>query len=173
MARTETQFSDVQSILCLGATADDIGISYGKSMLVVAVADNSGRRLSCFSALNGRTEEAATGARLDLGDDRQQTVLVENYEDSLFPAIGMASSRHSSASAATCLRPRVYASPGRPAPGPSRNSELTWCTFEIISILNGNLPKYEEAGPPQLVCAAGRRSASGRLRRCPGLPLPR
>ncbi len=92
------------------------------------------------------------GAQLILGDDRQQTVVVENYEDSLFPRdwdrikqafVGLR--RDLSPDLVFTHRLEDRHQDHRVI------SELTWCTFRDHLILEYEIPKYEgDLGHPNL-----------------------
>jgi LmbE family N-acetylglucosaminyl deacetylase len=138
-------FKKLNSILCLGAHADDIEIGCGGTILKL-IQEQPGLKVwwVVFSARAARRREARASARAILSGARQQRVIVKAFRDSFFPAQGEAI-KHCFEALKSQIQPDLVFTHFLADRHQDHRllSELTWNTFRNHLVLEYEIPKYE------------------------------
>ncbi|MFK7788923.1 MAG: PIG-L deacetylase family protein [Phycisphaeraceae bacterium] len=151
---TPAIFSRLNSVLCLGAHADDIEIGCGGA-LVKLIAQHPGLSVHwvVFSANEQRAAEARQSAALFLNHAGEYNIQVHNFRDSYFPYQAEASKDTFHALASAISPDVIFTHRPDDAHQDQRVvSELTWCAFRDHAIMEYEIPKYEgDLGRPNLL----------------------
>jgi LmbE family N-acetylglucosaminyl deacetylase len=136
--------ADAKRILCVGAHSDDIEIGCGGTILKL-LRDHPGVDVQwvVFSGSGSRAEEARRSAELFLGAAAARTIVVEQFEDTLFPSAGPAIK--ASFERLKSFRPDVVFTHYRDDRHQDHRvlSDLAWNTFRNHLILEYEIPKYD------------------------------
>jgi LmbE family N-acetylglucosaminyl deacetylase len=148
------RFENVNSVLCLGAHADDIEIGAGGA-LARLLAERAEPQVTwvVFSAAGERKEEAGASAERYLGPrGGQSRFLTCSFRDGYFPFEGAAIKDRFRELAGECSPDLVFTHRLEDAHQDHRLlAELTWQTFRAATILEYEIPKYEgDLGRPNL-----------------------
>ncbi len=143
----------VQTILCLGAHADDIEIGCGGTVLKM-LAERSGLSVHwvVFGAGGQRAVEASASAEAFLQGAGALEVRIEGFRDSYFPYMG-AAVKEVMESVRDAVRPDVIFTHRRDDAHQDHRllNELTWCAFRDHLILEYEIPKYDgDLGQPNV-----------------------
>lgn len=147
------QFEQLQSVLCLGAHADDIEIGCGAT-LMNWLERNPRLQVTwvVLSAAGPRHGEAASSANAYLcGADTSQ-VVIKDFPDAYFPA-HWESIKHFIGQLANTLRPDLVFTHRLEDRHQDHRivGELSWNAFRSTTILEYEIPKYEgDLGLPNL-----------------------
>jgi len=136
--------SDARRILCVGAHSDDIEIGCGGTVLRL-LRDHPHLEIMwvVFSGAGVRRQEAQRSAELFLAGAAQRTIVVENFEDTLFPS-AMAAIKGSFEKLKP-FQPDVVFTHFRDDRHQDHRvlSDLAWNTFRSHMILEYEVPKYD------------------------------
>lgn len=148
------RFESVNSVLCLGAHADDIEIGAGGTLMCLLAANPA---LSVtwvvFSAAGEREHEARASAEHYLRvRDGQSRFVTCSFRDGYFPFEGAAIKDRFRELAGECSPDLIFTHRLEDAHQDHRLlAELTWQTFRAAAILEYEIPKYEgDLGRPNL-----------------------
>ncbi|HWW00417.1 MAG TPA: PIG-L deacetylase family protein [Candidatus Acidoferrum sp.] len=138
-------FEKLNSVLCLGAHADDIEIGCGGSVLRLA-RERPGLQVwwVVFSAEGRRAREARASACALLKGAAKPEVMVKNFRDSFFPFQGEAIKEYFE-DLKRRIRPDVVFTHYREDRHQDHRvlSDLAWNTFREHLILEYEIPKYD------------------------------
>jgi LmbE family N-acetylglucosaminyl deacetylase len=134
----------VQTVLCLGAHADDIEIGCGGTILKLS-AEHAGLRIYwiVLSADGPRAAEARRSAELFLHGTAERNVSIQQFPESYFPYEGRRIKDYFES--IKNLSPDVIFTHCRQDQHQDHRlvSELTWNTFRDHLILEYEIPKYD------------------------------
>jgi LmbE family N-acetylglucosaminyl deacetylase len=152
-------FKKLNSVLCLGAHADDIEIGCGGTILKL-VQEQPGLKVwwVVFSARAARRREARGSARAFLSGAGQQTVLVKGFRDGFFPFQGEAIKDFFEAFKERIQPDLVFTHYREDRHQDHRLiSDLAWNTFRDHAVLEYEIPKYDgDLGNPNLYVPLGK-----------------
>src|SRR5437899_686806 len=138
-------FEKLNTVLCLGAHADDIEIGCGGTILKL-VKEHSGLRFVwiVFSASASRSREAKASGRAFLKGAGNQKVILKNFRDGFFPAQCQLIKEFFEDLKA-CAQPDLIFTHYRDDRHQDHRvlSDLTWNTFRNHFILEYEIPKYD------------------------------
>ena len=164
----QPQLKQINSVLCLGAHADDIEIGCGAAIL--AVLDQQPAtdvHWVVFSGEPRRANEARLSAQqfLARGTGRH-SIRVENFRDSFFPAEweGIKEYFHELSRE---VQPDLIFTHRREDMHQDHRviAELSWCAFRNHLMLEYEIPKYEgDLGQPNVFLPVSRSNASSKCR---------
>lgn len=144
----------VQTVLCLGAHADDIEIGCGGALL--DLLDRQPGKIDVhWVVLSGddvRREEARRAAEAFLAQAGARTVVTQTFRDSYFPFVG-GEIKQFIAELRDQVSPDLIFTHRREDLHQDHRlvAELTWCAFRDHLILEYEIPKYEgDLGRPNL-----------------------
>ncbi len=144
---------DVDSVLCLGAHADDIEIGCGGTLLkLIAANPNLSVHWCVFSGSDVREAEARGSAERFLAGAGERTIEVLDFRDSFFPD-QWASIKAVVSSIANRVKPDLVFTHRLEDRHQDHRviAELTWCAFRDQLVLEYEIPKYEgDLGQPNL-----------------------
>lgn len=147
-------FENLQSILCLGAHADDIEIGCGGTLSKL-IEKHPGLTLHwiIFSASEERAVEARQSADRFLQAVGDAQVQVHDFRDSFFPYQTEAIKETFHEMASKISPDLIFTHRPDDAHQDHRVvSDLTWCAFRNHAILEYEIPKYEgDLGRPNLL----------------------
>ncbi len=139
------RLQDVNTVLCLGAHADDIEIGCGGSLMQMIDANPHFHVHWCvFSGDPVRKKEALASAEHFVSGAEKSSVETFDFRDSYFPD-QWADIKNCFADLSKRIKPDLIFS-HRPDDRHQDHrvvSELTWCTFRDHLILEYEIPKYE------------------------------
>ena len=143
----------LNTVLCLGAHADDIEIGCGGTLLKL-VREYSGLHVVwvVFSAEGTRSREARVSARAFLKGLRQTRIIVKKFPGGFFPFEGARIKEYFEELKRVC-QPNVVFTHYRDDRHQDHRilSDLTWNTFRNHLILEYEIPKYDgDLGTPNL-----------------------
>jgi LmbE family N-acetylglucosaminyl deacetylase len=138
-------------ILCLGCHSDDIEIGCGGTILRLRE-----RYPSCvfywvvFSAIGIREAEAQRGAELFAGENRQEGIVLKDFQDGFMPFAGGQVKAVFEGLKETVSPDIIFTHNRKDAHQDHRMiAELTWNTFRDHFILEYEIPKYDgDLGQP-------------------------
>jgi len=145
------QVSQLNSVLCLGAHADDIEIGCGGTLLKwLATRPDLQVTWIVWSAATERRQEAERSAEQFLSGTAHRAVSIENFRDAYFPSDWAAIKQRFGELAATCRPDVVFTHRLEDRHQDHRVlAELTWNTFRDHLILEYEIPKFEgDLGQP-------------------------
>jgi LmbE family N-acetylglucosaminyl deacetylase len=140
-----SRFSELKSVLCLGAHADDIEIGCGGTIMKL-LREHSNLNVTwvVFSARSRRKREAERSARAFLNGNSRPTILVKDFKDSFFPSQSAAIKRFFERLKKDIQPDLVLTHFLEDRHQDHRLlAELTWNTFRNHLILEYEIPKYE------------------------------
>lgn len=151
---TPAVFDRLNTVLCLGAHADDIEIGCGGTLLKW-MQHNPGLSVHwvVFSANEQRAEEARRSADRFLQSAGEQSVRLYGFRDSFFPyqAEAIKEAFHALADE-VCPDVILTHRPDDAHQDHRVVSELTWCAFRDHAVLEYEIPKYEgDLGRPNVL----------------------
>jgi len=136
--------SAAKRILCVGAHSDDIEIGCGGTMLKI-LRDHPGVEVlwAVFSGSDVRAQEAERSAALFLERAAKRTIVVERFEDTLFPSAGPAIK--AAFERFKSFQPDLIFTHYRDDRHQDHRvlSDLAWNTFRSHLILEYEVPKYD------------------------------
>jgi len=145
--------TDVQTVLCLGAHADDIELGCGGTLLRL-LAENAGLRIHfvVLSAPNERASEAESSARTFLGAADKVDVSVADFKEMYFPYLGEGFKNYFVRLGSTVTPDLIFTHWREDLHQDHRTvSELTWQTFRDHLILEYEIPKWDgDMGRPNV-----------------------
>jgi LmbE family N-acetylglucosaminyl deacetylase len=152
--------NDFNTVLCLGAHADDIEIGCGGSLLQMIDANPQLHVHWCvFSGDSVRNREAKASAEHFVSGAEKRSVHIHDFRDSYFPD-QWADIKECFEDLAKQIKPDLIFT-HRPDDRHQDHrviSELTWCTFRDHLILEYEIPKYEgDLGNPNLYLPISKR----------------
>lgn len=145
------QVSQLNSVLCLGAHADDIEIGCGGTLLKwLAARPDLQVTWVVWSAVTERRQEAERSAEQFLSGAAQRQISIENFRDAYFPADWAAIKQRFGEIAATCQPDVIFTHRLADRHQDHRVlAELTWNAFRDHLILEYEIPKFEgDLGQP-------------------------
>lgn len=146
-------FRRVNSILCLGAHADDIEIGCGGALLrILQERPEATVEWVVFSGEGERRKEAEQAAALFLEGAGASNVTIHDFPDRLFPTQWEAIKRTFDALRRDVNPDLIFTHRRDDAHQDHRVlAELTWCTFRGHWICEYEIPKYEgDLGQPNV-----------------------
>jgi LmbE family N-acetylglucosaminyl deacetylase len=157
---------DVQSVLCLGAHADDIEIGCGGTLLQLVEA-NPQLHVSwiVFSANERRHDEALDSAKRFLGGAASRGIEIFDYRDSYFPD-QWSQIKERIAGLAQSLSPDLTFTHRLDDRHQDHRviAELTWCAFRNHFVLEYEIPKFEgDLGQPNFYSPLARRECDEKI----------
>jgi len=135
----------LRQVLCLGAHSDDIEIGCGGTILALTEAfPDLSVSWVVLSSAGDRREEALASANEFLKTVKQKTILIESFEDTLFPYIG-AEIKGFFRRLGQEISPDLVLTHYRQDLHQDHRlvSDLTWNTFRNHLILEYEIPKYD------------------------------
>ncbi|MEM6550580.1 MAG: PIG-L deacetylase family protein [Planctomycetota bacterium] len=147
-------FTQLNSVLCLGAHADDIEIGCGGTLRkLIELHPGLSVHWVVFSGSAERAAEARDSAEAFLADAGVHTVTCHAYRDSFFPYQSEAIKETLHTLASTVSPDLIFSHRPNDAHQDHRVlSELTWCAFRDHAILEYEIPKYEgDLGRPNVL----------------------
>jgi LmbE family N-acetylglucosaminyl deacetylase len=146
-------FKKLNTVLCLGAHADDIEIGCGGTILKL-LKEQPGLDFVwvIFSAEGRRAREARASARVFLKGSGEQKVVIKSFRDGFFPFEGREIKRFFEQLKRT-VEPDLIFTQYRDDRHQDHRliSDLTWNTFRDHVILEYEIPKYDgDLGNPNL-----------------------
>lgn len=160
------QFEPLNSVLCLGAHADDIEIGCGASLL--SWLDRSPElqvTWVVFSAAGARHREAMDSAEAYLSQRSGSQIVIKEFPDAYFPAHWEAIKQFF-AQLAKSVRPDLVLTHRLEDRHQDHRviSELTWNAFRSTSVLEYEIPKYEgDLGLPNVYMPVEQTMADRKL----------
>ncbi len=160
------QFDQLNSVLCLGAHADDIEIGCGATLL--SWLDRSPElqvTWVVFSAAGARHREAMDSAEAYLSQRSGSQIVIKEFPDAYFPAHWEAIKQFF-AQLAKSVRPDLVLTHRLEDRHQDHRviSELTWNAFRNTSVLEYEIPKYEgDLGLPNVYVPVERTMADRKL----------
>lgn len=136
---------DVNSVLCLGAHADDIEIGCGGSLLQMIDANpHLHVHWYVFSGDSKRKQEAISSAERFVSGAQKTTITTFDFRDSFFPD-QWSQIKTCFADIANKIKPDLIFTHRHNDRHQDHRvmSELTWCAFRNHLILEYEIPKYE------------------------------
>jgi len=135
----------LRQVLCLGAHSDDIEIGCGGTILTLTEAfPDLIVYWVVLSSAGDRRKEALASANEFLKTVKQKTILIENFEDTLFPYIGAEIKSFFKRLGKECSPDLVLTHYRQDLHQDHRLvSDLTWNTFRNHLILEYEIPKYD------------------------------
>jgi LmbE family N-acetylglucosaminyl deacetylase len=162
----EMRFGALQSLLCIGAHADDIEVGCGGTVLrLLAEHPDTRVRWVVLSASGNRAEEAAAGAERFLGDASAKEIVLKDFRDSFFP-YERAEVKEFLHDLASEISPDLIFTHRREDLHQDHRavSELTWCAFRDHMILEYEIPKYDgDLGSPNVFVPLSERICSQKV----------
>jgi len=152
------RFSDLRTVLCLGAHPDDIEVGCGGTLLrLLAEQQAVSVHWVVLSGSGPRADEARAGAELFLGGAGAGNVVVRSYRDSFFPYQGTEIKEYFHELAAQISPDLIFTHYGKDLHQDHRLlAELTWNTWRDHLILEYEIPKYDgDLGRPNLFVPLG------------------
>ncbi len=136
---------NLDSVLCLGAHADDIEIGCGGTLLTLLDACPTLEvTWVVFGAQGNRAEEARRSAERFLGAEAAERVIVKGFRDSYFPYVGGEVKAFMEEVREACSPNLVFTHHRHDRHQDHRLlAELTWCAFRDHLILEYEIAKYE------------------------------
>jgi LmbE family N-acetylglucosaminyl deacetylase len=160
-------FRAPRRLLCLGAHSDDIEIGCGGTIMNL-LAHYPDLRIYwvVFSAGAKRDQEARRSATLFLKRARGATVVVENYQDGFFPAMGRQIKEFFEELKAHFSPDMILTHYRYDLHQDHRTiCELTWNTFRNHLILEYEIPKYDgDLGSPNVFFSLERKVCDQKVR---------
>jgi LmbE family N-acetylglucosaminyl deacetylase len=146
-------FKKLNTVLCLGAHADDIEIGCGGTVLKL-LKEQPGLKFVwvVFSAEGRRAREARVSARAFLKGAGEQKIVIRNFRDGFFPFEGREIKQFFERLKRT-VRPDLIFTHYRDDRHQDHRllSDLAWNTFRDHVILEYEIPKYDgDLGTPNL-----------------------
>ena len=137
--------NDVNSILCLGAHADDIEIGCGGTLLALLEArPDLEVTWVVFGAQGDRANEARRSAERFLGDKAADRITVKGFRDSYFPYLGADLKEFMEQVRDACSPDLIFTHHRHDLHQDHRLlAELTWCAFRDHVILEYEIAKYD------------------------------
>lgn len=138
-------------VLCLGCHSDDIEIGCGGTILrLIEEQPNCRFYWAVFSAIGTRRAEAQRAAKLFVGPERLEHLLLKKFRDGFMPFVGADVKAAFEEVKKTISPDIIFTHYRRDAHQDHRLlSELTWNTFRNHLILEYEIPKYDgDLGQP-------------------------
>ncbi|MGB2677993.1 MAG: PIG-L deacetylase family protein [Candidatus Acidiferrum sp.] len=138
-------------MLCLGCHSDDIEIGCGGTILrLIEEQPNCRFYWAVFSAIGTRRAEAQRAAKLFVGSERLEHLLLKKFRDGFMPFVGSDVKAVFEEMKKTISPDIIFTHNRRDAHQDHRLlSELTWNTFRNHLILEYEIPKYDgDLGQP-------------------------
>ncbi|MBN1460305.1 MAG: PIG-L family deacetylase [Armatimonadetes bacterium] len=143
----------IQTVLCVGAHADDIEIGCGGTLMRL-MAENPGLRVHCvvLSAPNGRSNEAESSAMTLLGAADKVDVSVADFNETYFPCLGEELKCYFARLGSAVAPDVIFTHWCEDLHQDHRTvGELTWQTFRDHLILEYEIPKWDgDMGRPNV-----------------------
>jgi LmbE family N-acetylglucosaminyl deacetylase len=139
------------AVLCLGCHSDDIEIGCGGTILrLIEEQPNCRFYWGVFSAIGTRRAEAQRAAKLFVGSERLEHLLLKKFRDGFMPFVGSKVKTAFEEMKKTISPDIIFTHYRRDAHQDHRLlSELTWNTFRNHLILEYEIPKYDgDLGQP-------------------------
>lgn len=156
----------VDSVLCIGAHADDIEIGCGATLLELIAANPQLHVQWCvFSAAEIRASEARASAERFLAGVSERAIDVFAFDDSYFPN-QWAQIKETMSGLAKHINPELIFSHRLDDRHQDHRvlAELTWCAFRDHLILEYEIPKYEgDLGQPNFYSPISTRSCDQKI----------
>ncbi len=139
------RFDNLNSVLCLGAHADDIEIGCGGTLLaLMEVRPELEITWVVLGAQGTRAEEARKSAERFLGGEAAGRVTVKGFRDSYFPYLGGELKEFVEEVRDTCSPDLIFTHHRHDLHQDHRLlAELTWCAFRDHLILEYEIAKYD------------------------------
>ena len=141
----KSEFKGLQTILCLGAHADDIEIGCGGTLLKL-LAENESLHVHwvVLGARDRRAEEALASARAFLQDAGSSEIVIKGFRDSFFPYVGGEIKEYFCDLQKEVSPDLIFTHRREDMHQDHRLlAELTWNAFRDHTILEYEIPKYE------------------------------
>jgi len=139
------RLENLNSVLCLGAHADDIEIGCGGTLLALLHA-RSDLKVTwvVFGAQGTRADEAQRSAERFLGNKAAEQITIKGFRDSYLPYIG-AQVKEFMEEIRNDTTPELIFTHHRHDLHQDHRllAELTWCAFRDQLILEYEIPKYD------------------------------
>lgn len=161
------QFPSLDTVLCLGAHADDIEIGCGATMLrLVREAPQAKIFWVVFAAHGEREHEARRAAAAFLDGATDPEVITHTFRDGYFPYVGADVKDAFEALKARVQPDLILTHHGEDQHQDHRVvSELTWNTFRDHPILEYEIPKWDGGlGSPSLFVAVEEDDVKTKIR---------
>jgi LmbE family N-acetylglucosaminyl deacetylase len=153
----QLSFGKLETIVCLGAHADDIEIGCGGTLLKLLANQPAAIAVHwvVFSGNLTRSEEAKAAANAFLRDAGARHVVLHSFRDSFFPYAGLEIKEIFAKMGPTIQPDLVFTHRLEDRHQDHRTlAELTWNTWRNHQILEYEIPKYEgDLGHPNLFVA--------------------
>ena len=147
----KSEFKGLQTILCLGAHADDIEIGCGGTLLKL-LAENESLHVHwvVLGARDRRAEEALASARAFLQDAGSSEIVIKGFRDSFFPYVGGEIKEYFCDLQKEVSPDLIFTHRREDMHQDHRlAAELTWNAFRDNLIFEYEIPKYEgDLGAP-------------------------
>ncbi len=160
------QLERMQTILCLGAHADDIEVGCGGTLLrLLATHERLAVHWVVFSAAGERATEARRSAELFLADGGERRIVVKQFRDTFFPYNGGEIKAFVNELAREVSPDLIFTHRREDLHQDHRLvSELTWNAFRDHLILEYEIPKYDgDLGQQNIYAALSEEIAARKI----------